>query len=90
VIFFHICSLVFSGTKKALDLYELKTYKSDYDAYDTRNIDIEGKSERQDHKSDVKFYGRSKSESTAVVQKCDTAVLTDQITEDITDYYQEK
>ena len=81
---------VFSGTMKASDLDELKTYKSDYDPDDTRNIDIEGKSEGKDHESDVKLNRRGKSENTAVVQKCDTAVLSDQITEDITDYYQEK
>ena len=81
---------VFSGTMKASDLDELKTYKSDYDPDDTRNIDIEGKSEGQDHESDIKLYGRGKSESTAIGQKCYSAVLTYQITEDITDYYQEK
>ena len=67
-----------------------KTYKCDYDPDDTRNIDIEGQSEGKDHKTDVKFNRRGKSESTAVIQKCYSAVLTDQITEDITDYYQEK
>ena len=75
---------------KASDLDELKTYKCDYDPDDSRNIDIEGKSESKDHESDVKFYGRGESESTTIVQKCYSAVLTDQITEDITDYYQEK